>query len=311
MIARLLLRRLAFLPFTLLLVAFATFIVLRLTGNPVDIFLDINRTPEQVEALTVRLHLDQPLPVQFLIFLRDLAHGDFGQSLQFTGSAAVVVWQRVGATLELAGTGLGLAIVLGTAAGIACAVWRDRLPDAALSSVAVVGQSMPSFWLGILLIEFFALRLHWLPTSGFGGVDHLVLPACTLAAVLLPNFVLITRASVIELMNEQFVTTGRAKGMSRARILFTHILPNAINPVLSFLGVQLGTLMGGSIITETIFAWPGVGRLLINSIFHRDVPVVEAAVFFIAIAIALANLMVDVLQMLIDPRIRDVRGGRA
>jgi ABC-type dipeptide/oligopeptide/nickel transport system permease component len=298
------LRRLAFLPLTLLLVAFATFVVLRLTGNPVDIFLDINRTPEQVEALTQRLHLDQPLPIQFLIFLRDLLHGDFGESLQFSGSAAAVVWQRVGATLLLAGSGLGLAVILGVSGGIVCAVHRDQFADTAISSIAVAGQSMPSFWLGMLLIEFFALQLHWLPTSGYGDLPHLVLPAVTLAAILLPNFVLITRTAVIELMGEQFVVTGRSKGMSRLRVLMTHILPNAVNPVLSFLGIQIGTLMAGSIITETIYAWPGVGRLLVSSIFHRDVPVVEAAVFFIATAIAIANLLVDVLQMLIDPRIR-------
>jgi ABC-type dipeptide/oligopeptide/nickel transport system permease component len=303
-IAGYILRRLAFLPLTLLLVAFATFIVLRLTGNPVDIFLDINRTPEQVEALTRRLHLDQPLPVQFLIFLGDLLHGDFGESLQFSGSAAVVVWERVGATLQLAGTALGLAVVLGVLGGLVCAVWRDRAADAVISSIAIAGQSMPSFWLGLLLIEFFALQLRWLPTSGYGDLKHLVLPAVTLATILLPNFVLITRTAILELMGEQFVVTGRSKGMSRPRVLVTHILPNAINPVLSFLGIQLGHLMAGSIITETIFAWPGVGRLLINSISHRDVPVVEAAVFFIATAIALANLLVDVLQMLIDPRIR-------
>jgi peptide/nickel transport system permease protein/glutathione transport system permease protein len=303
-IAGYILRRLAFLPLTLLLVAFATFIVLRLTGNPVDIFLDINRTPEQVEALTKRLHLDQPLPVQFLIFLGDLLHGDFGESLQFTGSAAVVVWERVGATLQLAGTALALAVVLGVLGGLVCAVWRDRAADAVISSIAIAGQSMPSFWLGLLLIEFFALQLRWLPTSGYGDLKHLVLPAVTLATILLPNFVLITRTAILELMGEQFVVTGRSKGMSRPRVLVTHILPNAINPVLSFLGIQLGHLMAGSIITETIFAWPGVGRLLINSISHRDVPVVEAAVFFIATAIALANLLVDVMQMLIDPRIR-------
>jgi peptide/nickel transport system permease protein/glutathione transport system permease protein len=298
------LRRLALLPVTLLLVALATFVVLRLTGNPVDIFLDINRTPEQVAALTARLHLDQPLPIQFLIFLRDLAHGDFGESLQFSGPAMDVVWQRVGATLQLAGAGLLVAVVLGVLGGIACAVWRDRAADALISSVAVAGQSMPSFWLGMLLIEFFALTLHWLPTSGYGDLRHLVLPAITLSAILLPNFVLITRTAILELMGEQFVVTARSKGFSRLRVLLTHVLPNAVNPVLSFLGIQIGTLMAGSIITETIYAWPGVGRLLISSIFHRDVPVVEAAVFVIATAIALANLVVDVLQMLIDPRIR-------
>jgi peptide/nickel transport system permease protein/glutathione transport system permease protein len=297
-------RRLVFLPLTLLLVALVTFVVLRATGNPVDIFLDINRTPEQVAALTARLHLDQPLPIQFLIFLRDLLHGDFGESLQFEAPAAAVVLQRVGPTLELVAAGLGLAVLLGIGGGLACAVWRDRVPDFTLSALAVVGQSMPSFWLGILLIQFFALRLHWLPTSGTGSPAHLVMPAMTLAAFLFPNFLLITRASVLDMIGDQFVVTARAKGLSRGRVLLTHVLPNAINPVLSFLGIQIGTLMGGSIITESIFAWPGVGRLMISSIFHRDVPVVEAAVLMLAIAIAAANLLVDVLLMLLDPRIR-------
>jgi peptide/nickel transport system permease protein len=297
-------RRLAFLPFTLLLVAFVTFVILRMTGNPIDIFLDINRTPEQVEALTARLHLDDPVPVQFLIFLRDLSHGDFGLSLQFNAPAVDVVEERIGATLQLVAAGLGLAVLFGVTGGLACAIWRDRAPDFIIGSLAVAGQSMPSFWLGILLIQLFALTLHWLPTSGIGGPNHLVLPAVTLAAFLLPNFVLITRASVLDLIDEQFVVTARARGLSRTRVLLGHVLPNAINPVLSFLGVQIGTLMGGSIITETIFAWPGVGRLMISSIFHRDVPVVEAAVFFVAIAIAASNLLVDLAQMLIDPRIR-------
>jgi peptide/nickel transport system permease protein/glutathione transport system permease protein len=303
-VLRYVVRRLALLPLTLLLVAFVTFVILRLTGNPVDIFLDINRTPEQVAELTARLHLDQPVAIQFLIFLRDLLRGDFGQSLQFNGPAIDAVLDRLSATLELAGAGLGLAVVLGIAAGLACAVWRDRPVDFVITSLAVAGQSMPSFWLGILLIQFFALHLHWLPTSGTGDISHLVLPAITLAAFLLPNFVLITRASVLDLIGEHFVVAARSKGLSRARVLVTHVLPNAINPVISFLGIQIGTLMGGSIITETIFAWPGIGRLMISSIFHRDVPVVEAAVLLIAVMIASANLAVDLLQMFIDPRIR-------
>ena len=297
-------RRLAILPLSLLLVALATFVVLRLTGNPVDIFLDVNSTPDQVAALTRRLHLDQPIPVQFLIFLWGLLHGQFGDSLQSNEPALDAVAERLGATLQLAGAGLGLAIMVGVAGGLVCAVWRDRAVDSAISTAAVAGQSMPSFWLGILLIQLFALQLHWLPTSGSGGLIHLVLPAFTLAAFLLPNIVLITRASVLDLARENFVVAARSKGLSRLRVLVTHVLPNALNPLLSFIGVQLGTLMGGSIITETIFAWPGVGRLLLASIYHRDVPVVEAAVLVIACGIALANLAVDLIQMLVDPRIR-------
>lgn len=301
---RYILRRLTLLPLTLLLVAFVTFVVLRLTGNPIDIFLDINRTQEQVDILTRQLHLDQPIPVQFLYFLGDLLHGNFGQSLQFSGNAAGVVLQRVGPTLQLAGAGLVIGVVLGVVGGAVCAVWRDGIADTVISAIAVVGQSMPSFWLGMLLIELFALQLHWLPTSGAGDLRHLVLPGFTLAAILLPNFLLVTRTAIIELMGEAFVTTGRAKGLGYLRVLVTHVLPNAVNPVLSLLGIQIGTLMAGSIITETIYAWPGIGRLLINSIFHRDVPVVEACVFLIAAVIAVSNLLVDVLQMVIDPRTR-------
>jgi peptide/nickel transport system permease protein/glutathione transport system permease protein len=297
-------RRLALLPLSLLLVALVTFVVMRLTGNPVDIFLDVTSTPEQVAELTAKLHLDEPIPVQFLIFLRDLARGDFGQSLQFNTGAMEVVLQRLGATLQLAAAGLSLAIVLGMALGLICAVRRDRPADFVITAVAVAGQSMPSFWLGLLLIQFVALQLRWLPTSGSGDLAHLVLPAVTLAAFLLPNIVLITRASVLELMGEAFVVAARAKGLSRLRVLLTHILPNALNPLLSFLGIQIGTLIGGSIITETIFAWPGIGRLLLSSISNRDVPVVEAGVLIIAVGIAVTNLAVDLLQMLVDPRIR-------
>lgn len=162
---------------------------------------------------------------------------------------------------------------------------------------------MPSFWLGILLIQFFAIDLQWLPTSGRGSILNMVMPATTLAAFIMPNFVLITRTSVLETLNEQFVITARAKGMSRTRILVFHVLPNALNPILSFLGLQVGRLMGGAIVTETIFAWPGVGRLMISSIFQRDVPVVLAGVFVISLIIVGVNLLVDILISLNDPRI--------
>jgi len=297
-------RRLALLPLSLLLVALITFVILRLTGNPVEIFLDVNSTPEQIAELTARLHLDEPIPVQFLIFLRDLLSGDFGESLQFNAPAAGIVLERLGATLQLASAGLGLAMVLGIGLGLLCAVQRDRAADFVVTSIAVAGQSMPSFWLGILLIQLFALKLGWLPTSGAGGLQHMIMPAFTLSAFLLPNIILITRASVLDLSHEQFVVAARSKGLSRGRVLITHILPNAFNPILSFLGIQIGALIGGSIITETIFAWPGIGRLILNSIAHRDVPVVEAAVLIIAVGIALTNLAVDLLQMLIDPRVR-------
>lgn len=297
-------RRLLTIPLTLFLVTFVAFIVLRITGDPVQIYLDINATPEQTQLLRQELRLDEPLLVQFGYFAADVLRGDFGQSLQFSRSALSVVLERLGPTLQLISISLAVATVVGLAGGLAAAIWKDRLPDFLLSGLAVVGQSMPSFWLGILLIQIFALNLQILPTSGMGGPEHLVLPAATLALFLLPNFILITRTAYLETVNELFVTTGRAKGASEWRVVILHVLPNAVNPVLSFLGLQMGRLMGGSIITETIFAWPGVGSLMVKSIFQRDVPIVIAAVFVISVAIVLANLIVDVLQSLIDPRIR-------
>lgn len=297
-------RRLLFVPVSLLLVTFAAFAILRLTGDPVQIYLDINSTPEQEAVLREKLHLDQPLVVQFALFIGDVLRGDFGQSLQFAGPAMPVVLERLGPTAQLVAIALVIALLGGTAAGIVCAIWKDRVPDFALSSIAIAGQSMPSFWLGILLIQLFALELGWLPTSGTGSWQHLILPAVTLAMFLLPNFVLITRTSVLETVGELYVVTARAKGLSERVVMLKHVMPNAINPVLSFLGLQIGRLMGGSIITETIFAWPGIGRLMVGSIFQRDVPVVVASVFVVSIAIIVANLVVDIVLPMIDPRIR-------
>lgn len=297
-------RRIAYIPLSLLFVSGVAFAALRLTGNPIDTYLDINRTPEQVEALTRRLHLDEPLPIQFLIYLRDVVRGDFGQSLQFGGPAIDVVLQRLGATAELLFVALVLATLVGVLAGIVCAVQKDRSLDFVISTVAVAAQSMPSFWLGILLIQLFAVQLQWLPTSGRGDLSNLVLPSVTLAAFILPNIVMITRTSMLETLREQFVVTATAKGVSKPTILFRHVLPNALNPIISFLGLQLGRLMGGAIITETIFAWPGIGRLMIGSIFQRDVPVVIAGVVIVSLIIVVANLIVDVVLSLNDPRIR-------
>jgi peptide/nickel transport system permease protein/glutathione transport system permease protein len=299
-----LLRRLLLVPVPLLIVIVFVFVVLRLTGDPVAIYLGLDATPEQEALLRAELRLDEPIPMQFAYFFADLLHGNFGNSIQHRAPAMQVVLERLPATLELVAYGLTAALVLGVLGGLAAAVWRDRLPDFALTAVAVTGQSMPSFWLGILLIQLFALELDWLPTSGREGWQHAILPTITLAAFLLPNFILVTRTAVLETAREQYVAAARSRGVGGARALFRHILPNALNPVVSLLGLQLGRLMGGAVVTETVFAWPGVGRLMVGAIFQRDVPVVIAAVFIVAVTIVLANLLVDIVQAAIDPRIR-------
>ena len=304
---RTLIRRLALQPVAFVGLAFLVFVVLRSTADPVELYLDINGTPAQAAELRRQLGLDHPLPVQFLWFLASAARGDFGQSNVFHEPAFGLVLQRLEATGLLVAAALSLAVLLGVALGIACAVRQNGPLDLAVSSLAVLGQSMPSFWLGILLIQLFALQLGWLPTSGYGELAHLVLPAITLASFLIPNFLLIARASVIETLAEPFVVTARAKGLAERAVLLGHIVPNAIVPVLTLLGLQLGVLVGGSIVTETIFAWPGVGRLIVGSIFQRDAPVVIAGIFVVSVAIMLANLLVDLAVSAIDPRIRRER----
>lgn len=301
---RYVLRRLMLVPVPLILVIAFVFVVLRMTGDPVAIYLGIEATPELEALLREELHLDHSVPVQFGYFLLDLFRGDFGTSIQFKQPAMDIVMERLGSTLQLLAMGLLLAVVLGVLGGVACAVWKDKVADFAISILAVAGQSMPSFWLGILLIQFFALELGWLPTSGQGGWEHMVLPTLTLATFIVPNFILVTRISVLETAREQFVTTALARGAGRGRALWLHILPNAINPVVSLIGLQLGRLVGGAVVTESIFAWPGVGRLMVSAIFQRDVPIVIAAVFIVAVTIVLANLLVDLVQAAIDPRIR-------
>jgi peptide/nickel transport system permease protein/glutathione transport system permease protein len=297
-------RRLLTVPISLFVVVAVTFVILRLTGDPVQMYLDVTGTPEQEALLRQKLGLDRPLWVQFLLFLRDALSGDLGQSLQFQAPAMAIVLERLGATLQLMAVALIIALAVGVVCGLVAAVYRDRAPDFIISSVAVAGQSMPSFWLGILLVQLFALHLGWLPTSGTGSWRHLILPSITLATFIIPNLILITRTSVLEVSGELFVTTARSKGVSEKSTLVRHIFPNALNPIISFFGLQVGRLVGGSILTETIFAWPGVGRLMIGSIYQRDVPVVIAGVLIICVAIMLCNLLVDILVSIADPRIR-------
>lgn len=297
-------KRLRLIPVTLFILMFVSFLMLRVTGDPVEIYLGIEGTPEQAALLTEKLHLDDPLIVQFGYFILDVAQGDFGESLRFGGDVWPIIQERFGATAQLMGAGLLAAVGGGVLLGIVCALNKDKFLDFSISALAIAGQSMPSFWLGILLIQVFALKLGWLPTSGMGGPENLILPTLTLTIFLMPNFILLTRTSFLETMREQYAVTARAKGVSEIRLIFLHVLPNAISPVVTYLGLQMGRLVGGSVITETIFAWPGIGRLMISSIFQRDVPVVIATVFVVCLAITISNLLVDIVNSFIDPRIR-------
>jgi peptide/nickel transport system permease protein len=298
------LKRLVQVPITLIVVTLVVFVLLHLAGNLVDLLLPLDATAAQRADLTHTLHLDEPLPVQYLRFLGGLIQGDFGTSLYYQRPALAVVLDRLPASLELAMVGIVLAVVSGIGLGIVAGVKEGSLTDTVISAVTVFGQSMPSFWLGIMLILLFAVNLHVLPTGGRGQPNQILLPAITLAAFLAPQILLLTRSSLLEVLHEPYITVARAKGLPGSVVILRHALRNALNPVIASVGLQFGSLMGGAVITETVFAWPGLGQLSVQAIFSRDLAVVEASVVVLAIGVLLANLVVDILNAQVDPRIR-------
>ena len=297
-------KRLVQVPVTLLLVIGVVFFLLRSSGNLLDLLLPLDATPQQRIALSHELHFDEPLPLQFLRFLGSVAHGDFGQSLYFNRPAMAVVLEHLPATVELAVAAMIIAISAGLLFGVLAATRAGSWFDFAVNSTTVFGQSMPSFWLGLMLILVFAVSLHWLPTSGYGDPLQFLLPSITLAAFLTPQILLLTRSAMLDVLGQPYMTVAHAKGLADRVVVVRHGLRNALNPVIASIGLQFGSLMGGAVLTETVFAWPGVGRLSVDAIFHRDLPVVEAAVVVLALAVMLANLAVDIANAFIDPRIR-------
>ncbi len=298
------LKRLVQVPITLVVVSAVVFILLHLAGNLVDLLLPLDASAAQRAELTHALHFDEPLPVQYLRFLGGLVQGDFGTSLYYQRPAIAVVLDRMPASLELAMVGIVIAIVSGIGFGIVAGVREGSLTDAVISALTVVGQSMPSFWLGIMLILLLAVNLHMLPTGGRGQLNQILMPAITLAAFLAPQILLLTRSSLLEVLQEPYITVARAKGLPGRVVILRHALRNALNPVIASVGLQFGSLMGGAVITETVFAWPGLGQLSVQAIFSRDLPVVEASVIVLAIGVLLASLVVDIVNAQVDPRIR-------
>jgi ABC-type dipeptide/oligopeptide/nickel transport system permease component len=247
---------------------------------------------------------DDPLYLQYWRFLKGAVQGDFGTSLRHDEPALGLVWQRMPATIELTGVALGVALVLAIPAGIVSAVFRNTPLDYVSTVVALMGQAMPTFWLGIMLILIFSVGLQILPSSGRGGAAHLVLPALTLGLFTTARIMRLTRSGMLEVLGQDYVRTARAKGVGERTIVWKHALKNAGIPVVTIIGLELGTLLGGAVITETIFAWPGVGRLSVQAIYNRDYPLVQAAVFVLASIFVLVNLAVDLLYTYLDPRIR-------
>lgn len=302
---RFLLRRvLATIP-VLLGVATLVFLLIHLVpGDPVVSMLGEGASGEQVAELRARLGLDRPLAQQYLNYLAGLLHGDLGMSFRYGTPVGTEIASRLPETLRLAAAAMLVALALALPLGILGAVFRGRAIDHAAMTVSLVGISLPIFWLGPMLALVFAVQLGWLPVSGTGSAAHLVLPAVTLGAALAAILARMTRASLLEELRELYVLAARARGFSPPRAVIRHALRNSLIPVVTLAALQLGSLVTGAIITETIFAWPGVGRLLIQAISFRDYPLVQGCILFIAGIYVAVNLAADVVYGWLDPRIR-------
>lgn len=299
------LRRLWQSALTLAGVSVLVFVILRVVpGDPAKMLLPEGAPQSAVDELNRHLGLHEPLHVQYGLFLKSVFRGDFGQSFQYRAPALQVVTERLAATVQLALTALLITVGVGVSLGIVAAVRRGTRYDYASTILAVLGQSLPNFWLGIMLILLFGVALRWLPTSGFESWRHLILPAVTLAAFPMALVARLTRSSMLEILGRDFIRTGRAKGLAERAVILRHALRNAAVPLLTVLGLQIGTLLGGAVITESVFAWPGMGKLVVDAIFFRDFPVVQTVLILSATIFVVINLLVDLLYTVIDPRIR-------
>jgi peptide/nickel transport system permease protein len=289
----------------LLVVTTAVFAIVHLGGDPTAGFTAPGASPEDRANVRERFGLDRPLPAQYGSYLSHAVRADFGESWRARRPAMDAVVERLPATLKLAGAGLALAILAGAPLGIAAGRRPSGLLDLVASSTALLGQAIPGFILGTLLILGFAVRLKWLPSSGGDGWKSLILPAVTLAAYPTAIIARLLRASLIEVMHDDFIRTARSKGLSERAIVFGHALSNAALPTLAYIGLQAGFLIGGAVVVEGVFAYPGVGTLALGAVTDRDLPVVQAFIVVVAIAIVTINLLVDVIAGLIDPRLRE------
>jgi peptide/nickel transport system permease protein len=305
-------------------VTLLAFISLHLAGDPTYLYVSERASAEEIAAARIALGFDKPLPEQYLNYVGGLLRGDLGISLRSRQPAANMVLERLPATLELTLFALVLSISLAIPIGVLSATRRGTPLDSGVMLLAMFGQSIPSFWLGIMLILFFGLTLRWLPISGYvpvlqpmlngdfaaaidnlpNALRHLVLPGITIATFSLSRNARLVRSAMLEVLNQDYVRTARAKGLSSRAVVFRHAFRNALIPVVTIIGLEFGFLLSGVVVTETVFSWPGMGRLVFNAITQRDIPVVQAAVVVFSLVFVMLNLIVDLLYARLDPRIR-------
>ena len=286
------------------LVSTVVFVVMRLSGDPVPLLLPPDAPISEMERVRRELGLDRPLPVQYAVFLRNTLKLDFGRSLHFRQPAFSVVSGYIPATLELGLTAFFLAALVAVPVGLISAMKRNTLLDHAAMGFALIGQAAPTFFLGILFILLLSLKLDLFPTSGRGNWSNLVLPALTLGAFTMASIARLTRSAVLEVLRADYIRTARAKGLGEALVVAKHTFRNAAIPILTITALQFGTLLGGAVVTETVFSWPGIGRLAVQSIYNRDYPVVQCTVFLAAVMFIIINFIVDLLYGFLDPRAR-------
>jgi ABC-type dipeptide/oligopeptide/nickel transport system permease component len=298
------LKRLFHSIFVLVGISLVVFIILHLTGDPAALLMPMDATPEQIAQFRKEMGFTDPVIVQYWRFFKGTLHGDFGNSFRHSQPALDLVLERMPATIQLTVAALVLALVIAVPVGIVSAIKRNSFLDHIGMTGALLGQSTPVFWLGIMLILIFSVTLQWFPSSGRGEIQHLVLPAVTLGMFSMARTARMMRSSMLEVLGQDYIKTAKAKGLAPSMVILIHALKNASIPVVTIIGMELGTLLGGAVITETIFAWPGVGRLAVQAIYNRDYPVVQAAVFILASIFVLVNLIVDIIYTYLDPRVK-------
>jgi ABC-type dipeptide/oligopeptide/nickel transport system permease component len=306
---RYILGRVAQLFVSLLVVVTFVFLLSRLSGDPVQLMLDVTATEQDKQALRVQLGLDQPLAVQYVVYLRGMVMGDFGRSVLSRRPVLEHIWERLPNTLTLGAVAIVISIVIGVPVGVYSAVKRGTALDHGARVVAVMGQAVPTFWLGIMLILVFGVWLGWLPPGGKAGPESYVLPALTLGYFTAAAIMRLTRSSMLEVLGAEYVKFARIKGLRERVVVWKHALKNATIPVLTFSVMLFVIFLGGAVVTETVFAWPGLGRLILEGINTRDYPIVQGGVMVFSAIYLLANLMVDVLYSYFNPKIRYARPG--
>jgi len=297
-------RVLILIPTLLGLVTFLFILIRLIPGDPARVLAGLMASEEDVELIREQLGLNKPLYVQYFTYMANLFTFNLGVSARTDSPVLYEVMARLPNTLALALSSTALAVALGVPLGVFAASRKSSRLDTLVSTFSIVGISLPTYWLGLIMITIFAVELHLLPAGGYGTPAHFILPTVTIALFLMAFIVKITKASVIDSMEKEYVVTARSKGLTERVILYKHVLRNALIPVITIIGLQFGSLLGGAVITETIYAWPGLGRLIIDAINNRDYPMVQGSIFIFALLYALVNLITDLIYTIVDPRVR-------